>query len=114
MRDVQQTAPMSRLLQGDVGSGKTAVGKQLGRMLKVPFYDSDAEVERRTGVDIPFIFEREGEAGFRAREREAIEAQHNKNEEAYESLKNAREEANQKAVEAFAEKLVGKVMKPLE
>ena len=61
-------------LIGPMGSGKTAVGKQLGRMLKVPFYDSDAEVERRTGVDIPFIFEREGEPGFRAREREAIEA----------------------------------------
>jgi shikimate kinase len=61
-------------LIGPMGSGKTAVGKQLARMLKVPFYDSDAEVERRTGVDIPFIFEREGEPGFRAREREAIEA----------------------------------------
>ena len=40
----------------------------------VPFYDSDAEIERRTGVDIPFIFEKEGEAGFREREREAIDA----------------------------------------
>jgi shikimate kinase len=61
-------------LIGPMGSGKTAVGKQLAKMLKVPFFDSDAEVERRTGVDIPFIFEREGEPGFRAREREAIEA----------------------------------------
>ena len=61
-------------LIGPMGSGKTAVGRQLARLLGVPFYDSDAEVERRTGVDIPFIFEREGEAGFRAREREAIEA----------------------------------------
>ena len=61
-------------LIGPMGSGKTAVGKQLARLLDVPFYDSDAEVERRTGVDIPFIFEREGEPGFRAREREAIEA----------------------------------------
>ncbi len=57
-----------------MGSGKTAVGRQLARSLGMPFYDSDAEVERRTGVDIPFIFEKEGEAGFRAREREAIEA----------------------------------------
>ena len=40
----------------------------------LPFHDSDAEIERRTGVDIPFIFEKEGEAGFRQREREAIEA----------------------------------------
>ena len=38
-----------------------------------PFYDSDTEIERRTGVDIPFIFEKEGERGFRQRERETIE-----------------------------------------
>jgi shikimate kinase len=60
-------------LIGPMGSGKTAVGKQLARLLNAPFYDSDAEVERRTGVDISFIFEKEGEAGFRQREREAIE-----------------------------------------
>jgi len=50
------------------------VGRHLSRALRLPFYDSDAEIERRTGVDIPFIFEKEGEAGFRQREREAIEA----------------------------------------
>ncbi len=61
-------------LIGPMGSGKTAVGRQLARLLDVRFYDSDAEIERRTGVDIPFIFEREGEPGFRLREREAIEA----------------------------------------
>ena len=64
----------SVFLIGPMGSGKTAVGRQLSRTLKLPFHDSDAEVERRTGVDIPFIFEKEGEAGFRQREREAIEA----------------------------------------
>lgn len=57
-----------------MGSGKSAVGRSLARHLRVPFYDSDAEIERRTGVDIPFIFEKEGEAGFREREREAIAA----------------------------------------
>jgi len=61
-------------LVGPMGSGKTAVGRHLARTLGLPFYDSDAEIERRTGVDIPFIFEKEGEAGFRQREREALEA----------------------------------------
>ncbi len=64
----------SVFLIGPMGSGKTAVGRHLSRALQLPFYDSDAEIERRTGVDIPFIFEKEGEAGFRQREREAIEA----------------------------------------
>jgi len=62
------------VLVGPMGSGKTAVGRQLARVLGRPFHDSDAEIERRTGVDIPYIFEKEGEAGFREREREAIEA----------------------------------------
>jgi shikimate kinase len=64
----------SVFLIGPMGSGKTAVGRHLARSLGLPFHDSDAEIERRTGVDIPFIFEKEGEAGFRQREREAIEA----------------------------------------
>src|SRR5256885_11031311 len=64
----------SVFLIGPMGSGKTAVGRHLSRALGLPFYDSDGEIERRTGVDIPFIFEKEGEAGFRQREREAIEA----------------------------------------
>jgi shikimate kinase len=61
-------------LVGPMGSGKSAVGRQLARLIDAPFYDSDAEIERRTGVDIPYIFEKEGEAGFRQREREALEA----------------------------------------
>lgn len=61
-------------LVGPMGSGKTAVGKALAQILNIPFHDSDREIERRTGVDIPFIFEKEGEAGFRDRECEAIEA----------------------------------------
>ena len=67
-------AKTSLFLIGPMGSGKTAVGRQLARALGLPFHDSDAEVERRTGVDIPYIFEKEGEAGFRQREREALVA----------------------------------------
>lgn len=59
-------------LVGPMGAGKSAVGRQLARMLKLVFRDSDAEIEARTGVDISFIFEKEGEAGFRRREREII------------------------------------------
>jgi len=55
-----------------MGSGKTAVGRQLARELKRDFLDTDVEIEKRTGVDIPFIFEKEGEAGFREREREML------------------------------------------
>src|SRR6185437_16867136 len=61
-------------LIGPMGSGKSAVGKYLARLLRMPFCDSDAEIERRTGVDIPDIFDKEGEAGFRQRERETLEA----------------------------------------
>jgi shikimate kinase len=61
-------------LIGPMGSGKTAVGRQLARQLKLEFFDSDVEIEHRTGVDIPYIFEKEGEAGFREREREVIDA----------------------------------------
>ena len=60
-------------LIGPMGSGKTAVGKHLARLMRAPFRDSDAEIEARTGVDISYIFSREGEAGFRQRQREIIE-----------------------------------------
>lgn len=61
-------------LIGPMGSGKTAVGRQLARLLGLHFYDSDTELERTTGVDIPYIFEKEGEEGFRERECETIDA----------------------------------------
>lgn len=51
-----------------MGAGKTAVGRELARLLDRPFVDTDAEVERRTGVEVDFVFEKEGEAGFRRRE----------------------------------------------
>jgi len=60
-------------LVGPMGSGKSAVGRRLAGRLGLEFVDSDAEIESRTGVDIPYIFEREGEAGFRVRERELLD-----------------------------------------
>ena len=60
-------------LIGPMGSGKSAVGRQLAERLGLEFVDSDSEIEERTGVDIPYIFEREGEAGFRVRECEVLD-----------------------------------------
>ena len=60
-------------LVGPMGSGKSAVGRHLARLLRHTFHDSDADIEAKTGVDIAFIFEKEGEAGFRVREKESIE-----------------------------------------
>lgn len=51
-----------------MGVGKTAIGRELARQLDLDFADTDAEVEARTGVEIGFIFDKEGEAGFRRRE----------------------------------------------
>jgi shikimate kinase len=59
-------------LIGPMGSGKTAVGRRLATLLGKQFIDSDAEIERRTGVDVRYIFEKEGEARFRQRERDVI------------------------------------------
>lgn len=55
-------------LVGMPGAGKTTVGRHLARRLGRTFVDSDQEIEQRTGVSIPTIFEIEGEAGFRRRE----------------------------------------------
>ncbi len=55
-----------------MGAGKTTVARLLARRLDRAFYDTDHEIERRTGVKIPVIFEIEGEAGFRVRESQAL------------------------------------------
>jgi len=56
------------LLVGMMGAGKTTVGKSLASYLNKTFIDTDHEIQKRTGVKIPVIFEIEGEAGFRKRE----------------------------------------------
>ena len=55
-------------LVGLMGAGKTSVGRLLAKQFGKTFYDCDQEIELRTGVKIPVIFEIEGEDGFRARE----------------------------------------------
>lgn len=59
-------------LIGPMGAGKTTVGKRLAETRGMEFVDSDLEIEARTGVDISYIFEKEGEIGFRKRERSVI------------------------------------------
>lgn len=55
-----------------MGAGKSTIGRLLAKELRVPFKDSDKEIEQRTGADIPWIFDVEGEAGFREREQAVI------------------------------------------
>lgn len=65
--------PNRIFLIGPMGAGKTTIGKQLAQSLGMTFNDSDQEIQRRTGVDIPTIFAYEGEDGFRAREKQVID-----------------------------------------
>ena len=60
------------VLAGMMGTGKTAVGFYLAEFLKVPFYDVDTLIEQEAGMSIPEIFEKEGEAYFRALERQVV------------------------------------------
>jgi shikimate kinase len=60
------------ILIGPMGAGKSTIGRLLAKELRLPFKDSDKEIEQRTGASIPLIFDVEGEAGFRERERAAI------------------------------------------
>lgn len=59
-------------LVGPMGAGKTSVGRQLAKVIDCDFLDTDKEIEDRTGVTIPTIFEIEGEEGFRKREQQVI------------------------------------------
>ena len=60
-------------LVGLMGAGKTTIGRQLAKSLGLPYYDSDKAIEESTGVDIPTIFEFEGEQGFRDREQKMLQ-----------------------------------------
>lgn len=64
--------PTRIFLVGPMGTGKTTIGRQLAQAMGLEFEDSDQEIQQRTGVDIPTIFEYEGEDGFRGRERKVI------------------------------------------
>ncbi|WP_107850697.1 shikimate kinase AroK [Oceanimonas marisflavi] len=59
-------------LVGPMGAGKSTIGKYLAQQLHMEFYDSDQEIERRTGADISWVFDVEGEEGFRQREEKVI------------------------------------------
>ncbi|HSW69251.1 MAG TPA: shikimate kinase AroK [Gammaproteobacteria bacterium] len=60
-------------LIGPMGAGKSSVGKFLAAQLNMDFYDTDEEIEKRTGVDIGWIFDVEGEMGFRKREEAVVD-----------------------------------------
>ncbi|CBL45918.1 Shikimate kinase I protein [gamma proteobacterium HdN1] len=61
------------ILIGPMGAGKSTIGRQLAALLRYEFVDSDHEIEARTGADIPWIFDVEGEEGFRKREEAVID-----------------------------------------
>ena len=63
----------SVFLIGPMGAGKSTIGRMLSQELKYEFFDSDKVIEERCGADIPWIFDKEGEAGFREREESVID-----------------------------------------
>lgn len=65
--------PERIFLIGPMGAGKSSVARRLAGRLDWEALDTDAEIQARTGVDIGFIFEKEGEEGFRVRERAVLE-----------------------------------------
>jgi shikimate kinase len=65
---MKKTKHNNIFLVGPMGAGKSSVGKHLAKQLDMDFYDTDEEIEIRTGVDLGWIFDVEGEDGFRRRE----------------------------------------------
>lgn len=60
-------------LIGPMGAGKSTIGRQLAQQLCMVFFDSDQEIEKRTGVNISWVFDVEGEIGFRDREEKIVD-----------------------------------------
>ena len=73
MPGMSRPAP-NLVLVGPMGAGKSAIGRRLAERLALPFADLDEDIEAATGAAIPLIFDCEGESGFRARERAALDA----------------------------------------
>ena len=69
----EQTGLSRLFMIGPMGSGKSTVGRHLADLLGYVFIDSDTEIEKRAGANIPWIFDVEGEEGFRRRERDVID-----------------------------------------
>jgi shikimate kinase len=67
-------------LVGPMGAGKSTIGRLLAAELRLEFKDTDKEIEDRSGVDIPWIFDMEGEDGFRKRETAVLEELSGQNE----------------------------------
>ena len=70
---MNEQAVNSLFLVGPMGAGKSTLGRHLAQVLERPFHDSDRVIEEKTGADIPWIFDVEGEQGFRRRERDVID-----------------------------------------
>lgn len=66
-------------LIGPMGAGKSTIGRTLAKELKLDFFDSDEVIEERAGADISWIYDIEGEEGFRKREQKVIEELTQKN-----------------------------------
>lgn len=72
MQAITDLSTTNIFLIGGMGAGKTTLGRLLATHLKLDFYDSDQVIEERCGANIPWIFDLEGEEGFRKREAEVI------------------------------------------
>ena len=69
---------MRIFIVGPMASGKSTLGKKLAQTLNIDFVDIDKEIEKKAGAEISWIFEVEGEKGFRVRERKALKKSINK------------------------------------